>query len=353
MESELEQGSVREVRAERSWISALTGFVDRLPLPATIGYIAACVGAIALFLANDWGAFGEPRLALGPFHLTLALEAVYAVALMHFLDERAGRALHRMRPLLMPADALETLQRQLTELPPRPTLLASLVGAALGLVAVVIERTALPVVFRPYVPTAGGRWFVEVWLVLTWFVFGGLFFHTWHQLRTVNRIYVHHTIIDLDYYQPLFHFSKVSALTAVGLAIIPYTWYLAVPNLIREPLGLAFGALFPALAVVSFLAPLIGIHNLMVDAKGHAMLENGRVLKDVRDRLFEHAREGALGGATDLHDALEAIRAEREAIMHVPTWPWQPGTPRSVAAALALPLAVWFMQWLLQKFLGG
>lgn len=337
----------------RSWIAVATGFVGRLPLPALVCYILAGILAVGLFALNDWLAFRAPHLAFEPFHLTLALEAIYAVALMHFLDERAGRALQHMRPLLMPPEAFETLRRQLTELPPRPTLLASLVGAALGFSAVVIERTALPAVFRPYIPGPDGRWFVEAWLILTWFIFGGLFFHTWHQLRTINRIYMRYTMVDMDYYQPLFHFSRVSAMTAVGLAMIPYAWFLAVPNLIREPMGLAFGALFPLFALAAFLWPLIGIHNLMVEAKGRATLEHAKVLKEVRESLFGHVAAGTLAELSDLPDTLQALRGEREALQHVPTWPWQPGTPRSVAAALLLPLIVWFLQWVLEKILAG
>jgi hypothetical protein len=91
----------------------------------------------------------------------------------------------------------------------------------------------------------------------------------------------------------------------------------------------------------------------MVEVKGHALLENATVLKEVRDLLFEHANERALGGSGELNSALSAIRKEREALLLVPTWPWQPGTPRSVAAALALPLAIWLLQNVMQRVLGS
>ena len=49
-----------------------------------------------------------------------------------------------------------------------------------------------------------GRFVLEIWLVLTWFDFGGLFLHTYHQLRQISYIYTTHTRIDLDQYRPLF-----------------------------------------------------------------------------------------------------------------------------------------------------
>ena len=211
------------------------------------------------------------------------------------------------------------MQQQIVAMPPRLTLVSSFAGMLLGLVAVILARISSACCLSSlHVHGGAARTFVEAWLLLTWFVFGALFIHTVHQLRTVNFIYVRHTIIDLDYYQPLFHFSRVSALTAVGLVFIAYAWYAAVPGLLLEPMGLAFGALFPAFAVAAFMWPLIGIHNLMVEAKGRALLENASVLKEVRDLLFDHAKERALGGAGELNNALSAIRKEREALLQVP-----------------------------------
>lgn len=353
MKSEVTASPVSLSRPQLSWVNRLTGLVDRLPLPGPLWYAMAAVASLALFALNDWLALGRPLEVIQPFHVVLALGPVYALGLMHLLDVLSSRALRRMRPLVAPPEVYETLQAQIVAMPPRLTMAASVAGMLVGLGAVILARISLPDAFRPFLSMGAARTFVEAWLILTWFVFGALFIHTVHQLRAVNFVYTRHTIIDLDYYQPLFHLSKVSAVTAIGLVIIPYGWYAAVPGLLREPMGLAFGALFPAFALAAFLWPLIGIHNLMVEAKGRALLENATVLKDVRERLFEHAREAALGGAGELNSALSAIRTEREVLMHVPTWPWQPGTPRGVAAALALPLIIWFLQYILGRLLGG
>ena len=95
---------------------------------------------------------------------------------------------------------------------------------------------------------------------------------------SISRIYTEDTRIDLDQYRPLFNFSRVSAWTAIGLLVLPYGWYAAVPGLIQEPTGIVFGALFPIFAVIAFVAPLVGVHHLLVDAKEHALVENARWL---------------------------------------------------------------------------
>lgn len=128
------------VDARRSWVTVVTGVIDRLPLPAAVCYIVLGLGAVCLFLLNDWIALGRPLEVGRPFHLILALEPIYALAVMHYLDVSAGRALHRMRVLIAPLDAYDELKQRLTVLPWRTTLQASGVGMLLGLGAVLLAR---------------------------------------------------------------------------------------------------------------------------------------------------------------------------------------------------------------------
>lgn len=335
-----------------SWVDRIKSAVASLPLPGAVVYLGAAAVAVGLFMLNDWLALGRPIEALAPFHLVLALGPVYALALLHLLDIQAGRALAGMRPLIKPSDAYDALRRDLTTLPRGRAWIGGLGGLLIGLAAVLLERFALPAAFRPYVMMGAARPFVEVWLALSWFILGGLFVHTHHQLTAINRIYTHHTVIDLDNYQPLFHFSAVSALTAVGLLLIPYAWYAAVPNLIREPVGVLFGALFIAFGAIAFLWPLVGVRNLIAAAKGRALEENAHVLREAREKLYADATRGDLTGASELSDALAAIRAEREALLRIPTWPWEAGTIRSVIVALALPVAIWLLQFALERVIG-
>ncbi len=335
-----------------SWLDRLTERVGRVRGPASLLYAAAGLLAIALFALNDWLHTGHGLGSIYPFHIILALGPVYTVAFLHLLDARAERALQRMRTLLECDDVgYEELHYRLTTLPADKTFLCSVVGAAVGAAAVALERLALPQAFRTFVWTDGQHYFIEAWLVLTWFVFGALFYHTYHQLRLIGHIYMEHTRIDIDQVQPLFHFSRVSALTAVGLLLLPYGWYATVPGLITDAAGIAFGVLFPVFALVSFLWPLVGAHNLLVDAKDRALAENAAVLQYVRGLLYGQTGGGDLGDASALNDALTALRAERQAILTSPTWPWQPGTPRGVAAALLLPVAVWLIQWVIERLL--
>jgi hypothetical protein len=92
---------------------------------------------------------------------------------------------------------------------------------------------------------------------------------------------------------------------------------------------------------------------LIAAAKGRALEENAQVLKEAREKLYTDATRGELMGASELSDALAAIRAEREALLRIPTWPWEAGTIRSVIVALALPVAIWLLQFALERLIGS
>jgi hypothetical protein len=335
-----------------SWVDHLTARVARFPLPAQIIYILAGLAALLLFALNDW-LNGLGFLAgLGTFHIVFAVGPIYAIALVWFLDRQAALALEKTGPLLTCDEAdYASLRFRLTAIPARATLGASLVGLTVGLAAVALERVATPRVFAGLMLPGNGRYFTEVWLLGTWFVFGALFYHTYHQLRLISHIYTEHARIDLDQSRPLYNFSQVSAWTAIGLLVLPYGWYATVPGLIRDPIGIGFGALFPIFAAVAFISPLMGVHRLLVNAKERALAENATALKIARTELYKLVKIRALAETSELNDTLIALRSERHALEHTPTWPWQPDTLRSVIAAILLPLALWFIQWLLGRLL--
>ena len=225
---------------------------------------------------------------------------------------------------------MRVLRFRLTTIPARATLAASLAGLTVGLAAVALERVATPRAFAGLMLPGNGRYFTEVWLLGTWFVFGALFYHTYHQLRLISHIYTEHARIDLDQSRPLYNFSQVSAWTAIGLLVLPYGWYATVPGLIRDPVGIGFGALFPIFAAIAFISPLVGVHRLLVDAKERALAENAMALKTARTELYQLVETHELVATSELNDTLIALRSERQALEHTPTWPWQPDTLRTV-----------------------
>lgn len=76
-----------------SYLDRLTEWVARFPMPAPAVYALAALIAVGLFILND-ALNGQGLLhTLRPFHFVVAGELIYAIALVHFLDREAARAI--------------------------------------------------------------------------------------------------------------------------------------------------------------------------------------------------------------------------------------------------------------------
>lgn len=67
--------------------------------------------------------------------------------------------------------------------------------------------------------------------------------------------------------------------------------------------------------------------------------------------LHRRVDQGRLARMDDLHKAVATLEIERAALVRIPTWPWEPGTIRGLAAAVFLPIALWLIQFALQRVL--
>jgi hypothetical protein len=229
-----------------SWFDRFTAWVDRLPGPAWLAYLAlAVLGTAMLILAASAGGAYRPGPLLA-FHIWVGGQFAYMLALMHYLDRSAGGALDAFRPVLEGADrsTIDDLRYRLTTLPPRATLLATLAGAAFGLSlpyfflgTAIAEPHTLSAAFSPFGFPASSLSFVrflQAFFVMTEAVSGILIFHTVHQLGMISRIYASHTRLNLYRLQPLYAFSVPTGLTSAGLVLYTYAWFSA-PRLSSSP----------------------------------------------------------------------------------------------------------------------
>jgi hypothetical protein len=291
---------------------------------------------------------------------------------MRFLDRSAAAALDVFRPVLelprqtrtasaQKASILVELHYRLTTLPPRPTLWAALAGAILGI--------GLPMAFIRVTDTAGpslagffasfgfssspagmAAFFIQ--LAFTQAVVGVLVYHSIHQLREISRIYLTFARLNLYRLQPLYAFSVPAALTSGGLILYSYGWFAGAPELVAQPISIALGVFFAAIASVIFAWPLLGIHRRLVMEKKRCLAENAHRFEAVAAELHQRIDKKTLTRMDDLNRTLSTLEIERAALQRIPTWPWEAGTLRGVVAALVLPIVIWLVQFVLTKLLG-
>ena len=353
-----------------SWVDWLTETLDRVPVPAWLTYLVLGTAGVLLQIGfqQSTGAY-RPGPFL-PFHIWMAVNFAYLLAMIYYLDRSAASALESFRPVLTlttPEGTSEPehlrfagLRYQLTTLPARTTARVAVLGGLL--------LAAIPVLFIRdpagnslvrsitafgYPPTPAAFAAALIQLAFTQAIAATVVYHTIHQLRWIHHIYVHHTQVNLYRLQPLYAFSIPAALTAGALLLYTYAWFGTTPSLMGEPVSRALAILFAGIAVITFTWPLWGIHRRLVEEKKRLMQESSSRFESAVAQLHKRVDRQRLTRMDDLNKTLASLEIEQAALRRIPTWPWEPGTVRGVAAALLLPVFVWLAQQLLSRFLTG
>ena len=107
------------------------------------------------------------------------------------------------------------------------------------------------------------------------------------------------------------------------------------------------------MALAVFVWPLLDAHRILVADKDRRLEDSATRFESALDDLHQRLDEGRLEGMDDLHKAIASLEMEREALDGIPTWPWPPETMRLLITALAMPLALWIVQYVLQRLLAA
>jgi hypothetical protein len=278
----------------------------------------------------------------------MSLEAVYSNSLpfygfwlIHYLNRRAATSLQAFRPAFTGSEAeLQEVHWRLTTLPARPAWIVSILALLMAIASSLGWGWS-----SPYQVLGNLAYFATM-------IFAGLYaYHAVRQLRLVTSLYAKQARVDLHNVAPLYSFSTLSAHTAIGMLAILSGAVLITPAGLVGP-WLAGSIIFGALALLTFLLPLTGLHRRLVEAKEQELLDTSRRWQACTAELYLRVDRADWAGADRLNATQAALERGRSAIERIPTWPWRPETLRSVTAALILPLAIWLVQFGLQKLLG-
>ena len=336
-----------------SWADRLTDLVDRLPGPSWLYYAGIALILALIQAATLWIEGIQPSDRFIVNHGTLTVIGVLFFALVHYLDSEARRALSAWRPAIAPTvgdEQYEELEFRLATLPALPTLLVCL-AVVTGAVLTNLF-TAPPETLREVTSSPAATTVTYAMYLLTWWVVATFVYHTIHQLQTINLIYTDHTQINVYRTSPLYALSRVTALTAASLTIPTYAWFAINPGLLADPIAIAIIVIITALALVVFVLPMMGVHRLLVEEKARMQNEAALRFEAIVGELHQRIDSGNLEVMDALNDAISSLKVERDALKAAPTWPWPPETVRLLITALALPLGLWLIQFLVQRAFG-
>ena len=333
-----------------SLIDRFIAWLDHRRLPAwAVLLVVALLSFLALTLVQ-WREGGYPPGTFRPVHAMAAAYVPFIFWLIRALDRSAASAVWEFRAALRAGIDAAALEYELTTLPRTPTLAVgavSVVVIALSAWLFIGDIQVLGLAATPLSLTVAG-----VLLAATWWITGVFVYHTVRQLVIIHRIYTRSTRIDFFHLTPLYAFSHHTQRTAIGILVFVYFDFLvADPALRVHPMNLAAGGTLTLLALVAFVGPLGGAHRLLAAEKTRLLDDNARRLEAGFHELQRGMDTLKLSGADDLNKTLSSLEIERAALQRTPTWPWEPGTIRGLAAALALPIIIWLIQQFLQPLL--
>ncbi len=327
-----------------SWVDRLIDRIDSLPVAAWILYLAVFI--IVTVVANVFFWF-EGLASVGQFDPYANSAGAYLLigyGAIHYLDRATTRAWATFRPALtLDDEAADRVAYELTTMPARPTLGATILGLLIGVVYLAsqygkpldLEGEPVTFIFGSVVSLVG-------YAGTTTFIY-----HSLRQLRLISRMSRHLASVDLLHLERLHAFARVTAMTGIVLLAIGYLAVPTNPYASSNPAVIAFFIATIGLAIASFVVPLYGIHDAIVAEKWRRLEAVNRLLDLALADLHRRAEERDLSEADAVNKHISSLLAEREVLARTPTWPWGTETLRGFVTALVLPVLVWLVLRLL------
>lgn len=333
-----------------SWIDDFNNWVKKLSIPAWIfyvvfGFVLIVVQMLFLWLEDDLG-----QVELVPVIIFNGLFTPFLLGLIYLLDNQSITALNSMKPVLDLTDSVfDQYEYKLSNMPFARPLIA---GLTVLVIVILMERLwTVPVRYAALERLPVFAFVFHVTDKSSAFLFGVFIYHTIRQLRLVNTINSNHIRINLFNLGPLQAFSRLTASTAVGLVVGVYGWMLINPELLTDPGIFGFAVIITILAVSVFVWPLYGVHRRMEVAKEKELHEIDLRFEAILSKFNQRFREENYANIETLNGTISSLEIQHRRVKAISTWPWRTETARFALTAIALPLGLAIIQFLIEQAL--
>jgi hypothetical protein len=333
-----------------SWIDRITRAVARLRMPFLLVYLLAWLIYVLILTLLRWNERVFPAGRLDVADIIMSATGICFIALVHYLDEWARRKLAMFRSSIIVSDEdFELLGYQLTALPARPTLVAGLVALSFGLLTFALVPRYYGFLHIGYGSASAALQLAN--FLFSWFAFGGLCYHAYHQLRIGSTATANLVRINLFNLAPVYTFAGLTFRTALGWLIVAYAWALSTPHLLANPVIVATILFMQVVALLTFALPLLRSHDQIVERKMRLVDEISSRIESVVNEMSKADQESGEAQLTNLRELLPTLTMAEERVQKVATWPWRPGVFNSLLTVILLPNAIWVFQVFVQGYL--
>jgi hypothetical protein len=271
--------------------------------------------------------------------------------MMTFLDHVSLEALSSFSPLLeVDEETINRLKYEFTVMPARSVILS-------GIFWVIIYILFNILVFEAFYVGYGLDTLLSVVIIfeglISYAVGSAIYYHSLRQLRLVNhtvKMAGHFNVHQLD---PVYAFSRVTSLIGIAWMILLSLTLLTFPTQLVSTPVLALLILQVLLALAAFALPLWFVHRRLVAEKRRLLSELNQRVETTLDRLHHSIDENELGELDQIHSVMTNLNTERDILTKIPTWPWRAGTLTGFLSAIVLPIILFLIQLIIQKWFSG
>lgn len=335
--------------------------IEAAPGPVWFAYVVIALAFLLLVNIEGWLA-GIPLGAFDPGQSVYALFFVLPLALYHYQSRIAGEATDRFRPATdLDDQAAAALRYRMTVTPARAALVASALAILMNVVWIAADPAGFQLTGKP---TAYIALRLSTEMVLSAAIFV-LVLQVLRQVVTIAGLHRSATHVDLIRPAPLHAFARLTSRTALGVIVFAVLTGLPLPG-IPEATWLTTLLVWTVpmfvLGGAVFVLPLRGMNRRLVEEKGrmldatamriHAASEALHQVVDAEapNLIDADASRVAQTRIDALNKALASLFQEREFVRRLPTWPWDGSTARAVASAIALPILLFLITRVLDRF---
>jgi hypothetical protein len=327
-----------------SWIDRLMSMIQRMPIPYWLTYLLIAAVESLLVHTAAWLDGTIPVFALQPIFLMFPLRTWISLALITLLNQQAIQALHHFRPLLDSDDEEQGLAEQMTKMPARPVLLVNLIGVLYFLYLAL---------YSPLEAFKDRPLLTPAYLVSGFLAFGVgsvIYYHTVRQLRFVHRIYAGVRSFNLFRMEPVYAFSSLTALTSGAYLLLVSLTLLFFPYPVTDRRSVLSFLVQILLILLAFVVPLWNTHRRLAAEKRHLESAVDARIEATLKQMHGHIDEFKAQSLVDHKTALESLLLERKIVEGFRTWPWESNTIKSVLTAVFVPLLLFMIQLVLERW---
>lgn len=324
-------------------------FVQQQRVPYWLTYLCLLIVEVTILHIAAWVDGWMPVFTFNPLISIFPIWLWIPMAIMTYVDSVSVSALASFRSLLdIDEEQYNRLKHELTTMPPRGVFLSSLfwginyllltyLGYQVFYVAYGLDSFLAAVIF-----TVG---------LLTYLTGSALYYHSLRHLSLVNRVVRMAKKFNLFRLDPVYAFSRVTSLIGISWMLMLTLTLLTLPVRLATGLGVAIMAVQIVLAIAAFVLPLWFVHRRLESEKLKLLAEHNLRVESTIKLLHETLDSKKLENSSQFSDAMASLKAEREVLDAIPTWPWRVGTLTGFLSAIVLPITLFLIQFVIEKWL--